>query len=110
MCIRREVFEETGLASMNVGSVIWRHTSRFVWRNQTYHQEEEFYLFHTDKFEASGAANTSELEATEFVRFKWWTSQEIKMSDDVFYPHKVAELLDTLIRNGLPDKPIEVIS
>lgn len=107
-CLRRELHEETGLSDVEIGPFIWRRHHTFEWDNQMLSQDEEFYLLPVEQFEPEMERNPSETELMVFRQFEWWTAQEISASDDEFAPRLLAEHLESLIRNGPPERPIDV--
>jgi 8-oxo-dGTP pyrophosphatase MutT (NUDIX family) len=106
--IRRELREETGLDSAEIGPVIWTRREVFPWAGKTLDQREDVVLVRTAAFEPSPALGREGLAAEDVHELRWWTLEELEASDAVFYPTKLAHFVRRLLESGPPDEPVDV--
>jgi len=107
-CMRRELEEEIGLKDAKVGPLMWTRRHVFEWNNQKIDQQEDYYLVETNAFEPTMENNPALGENSAFRGFRWWSVEEIKGSSELFAPRRIGELLDSLIRKGVPEEPFDV--
>lgn len=107
-CLRREIQEETGVVLGDVGPFVWRRHHTFQWAGRWVHQDEEFYLVPTDEFVPDCRGNPSRFERSAFVRFAWWSPEQIRSSGERFAPRLLADHLAALLAEGVPDEPVDV--
>jgi 8-oxo-dGTP pyrophosphatase MutT (NUDIX family) len=93
----RELVEETGLrvAPSELGAVVHRRTSDFTIGGQAYLQREDFFLVHTDAFDAAPTVH-SDFELMTVLGTRWWSREELRMTGERVYPQELAEVLDRL--------------
>ena len=104
---RREVFEETGLPDVRLGPCVWVREHVFPWKGRRYRQQERFFLARVDAFEPHGDHFT--VEELEMVQeHRWWTTDEIEASSEVFAPRRLGSLLRRLLVEGPPPAPVDV--
>jgi len=106
--IRRELAEETGLASFEVGPVVWTrlHIVPFIggrWDGQ----REQYHLVRVPSFTPSPTHSWEQLNAEYVFELRWWTQAELDEADETFAPRRLPELVRELLRDGPPDEPIE---
>lgn len=106
-CLRRELKEETGLTQFDVGPLIWTRRHLFPWGERTIDQEEFYYLIRAERFDPVMIDNPSQVEASSFRGFRWWTVEEIAASSELFAPRLLAEHLRRLLDDGPPETPID---
>jgi 8-oxo-dGTP pyrophosphatase MutT (NUDIX family) len=106
--LRREVYEETGLANFEVGPEVWRREQRFSWNGKAIHQFERYYLVPVDRFLPTDHHLPDKVEQDAFDEFRWWSAAKIEQSSDLFAPRQLAVLLRSLIQDGPPASPIKV--
>jgi 8-oxo-dGTP pyrophosphatase MutT (NUDIX family) len=107
VCVRREVFEETGLRNAEVGPCVWRRDHTFRWGDGVLRQVEAYYLVRTAAFEVN-VENQEDLERSFLSGHRWFSLEELAAHEEVVVPANFAELLAPLLRGELPDKPIQV--
>ena len=107
-CLRRELEEETGLQEVRIGPLIWTRAHNFEWNGRTVDQNEEYHLVDTTLFKPTMERNPASGERSAFRGFRWWSIGEITDSTELFAPRRLAELLDTLVRLGPPEVPVDV--
>ncbi len=90
----REVAEETGYrlsADDLLGPVAKRHVVH-GYSDQVIEQDESFYLAKVDAFEVDTSAHTPD-ELLTFKQFRWWSTEDLRATDDWVWPHELVELL-----------------
>jgi 8-oxo-dGTP pyrophosphatase MutT (NUDIX family) len=103
----REVFEETGLSSLDLGPEVWRRRHVFSWRGVEWDQRERWFMARVAHFEPSRAGLT-ETETTDLTAWRWWTPAELRAATDEMVPRDLAVRLRALLVDGPPAEPIEV--
>lgn len=104
----REIREEVGHDTAQLGPWIWTREHEFLFRGIRYHQRERFYLVRCEPFEVDESGLDS-LELEVVKGHRWWTVEEMKVARDaVFAPRNLAGLLEPILRGELPAKPLAV--
>ena len=98
--LRREVREELGLRSFDLGPLVWtrRHRGRF--RGRAFDQQERMYLARVDRFDPGPEPGFEQEHAVEDMRC--WTVQQLTASAETFAPRQLPRLLLELLRDGVP--------
>ena len=104
---RRELWEETGLADVELGPCVWRRRHVWRWDDRLYDSAERFFVVRVDHPTVAPQA-LGEMERQAFIEQRWWSVAEIAASPDVFIPRDIAELLPLVIAGDLPAEPLEV--
>jgi 8-oxo-dGTP pyrophosphatase MutT (NUDIX family) len=104
---RREVAEETGLMSFELGPEVWHRRHVFEWRGVNWDQHERWFLARVAAFELDGSGQTEE-ERTELTEARWWSLDELQATEDNLVPRDLATLLQDLLENGPPREPVQV--
>ncbi len=102
---RRELAEETGMTSVELGPVLWERTCSFAFDGRQWEQDEWYYLARTSTTEFDTGGHT-ELERRSVTGLRWWTCEELLSSRETVYPIRLAGLLRTLLDEGPPQFPI----
>ena len=107
--LRRELWEETGLASTEVGPWVWSRRHIWRWGTDLYDTRERFYLVRVDSLTLQLQYQTP-LERQVMIEHRWWSIPEIQSAPDseVFVPRRLGELLMPIIAGDLPKTPLEV--
>jgi 8-oxo-dGTP pyrophosphatase MutT (NUDIX family) len=101
---RREVWEETGLADVELGPHIWnrRHV---VWFNRVHTDVREvWFLARVPAFDVDTSGFT-DIEREVMPEHRWWSHQELALTADWLTPHDLARLVRDLLDNGPPATP-----
>ena len=106
--IRRELEEETGLASVEIGPVIWTrlHVVPFIggrWDGQ----HEQYHLVRTAAFAPEPRHSWEQLNAEYLFELRWWTQGQLGEAAETFAPRRLPELVRSLLRDGPPVEPID---
>lgn len=105
--VRREVFEETGLAGVDVGPCVWTRDHTFRWGAGELRQVESYYLVRVAAFEVS-IANHQEEERDFLTAYRWFSLEEIRTHGERFVPANFGDLLAPLLAGVVPERPITV--
>jgi 8-oxo-dGTP pyrophosphatase MutT (NUDIX family) len=106
--LRRELGEEVGLDSYELGPCIWTRAHEFDFPEDSpkYRgQRERIYLVRADAFEPQPRMD---LAAEGVDDLRWWTLAEIESSSATFSPRRLPELLRAILEQGPPSEPIDV--
>ena len=106
-CARRELREEAGIHSAEIGPVVWTQSVQFTFAGLYFDQDEFIHVAWTDQTELH--APTLELfEAMAFQGARWWTLEEVVAAETAFLPARLPELLPALVTGDLPDPPLDI--
>ena len=112
--LRRELREEIGLDSPEIGAHLWNrlHIIPFIdgmWDGQ---REKAYHVRIPSGFEPQPQFSWEQLNAERVFEFRWWTAAELRSaadSGDIFTaPSSLAELVEDLLTNGPPSDPPDV--
>lgn len=102
---RRELFEETGHAQVDLGPVVWIREHVLTVEGEPRRLVEHYFMataLHEDLVDHHWTA----LERQVVKAMRWWTPQEIAGSDEVIFPEGLGALLLDLMRDGPPGSPL----
>jgi 8-oxo-dGTP diphosphatase len=107
--LRRELGEEAGLDSFELGPLVWTRTHLVTlgggrWDGQT----ERYYLVRTPGFEPAPRLSWEALRLEGMTAVRWWTLGELEASDALFAPRRLPLLVRSLVREGPPAQPLDV--
>ncbi len=102
----RELREEVGLASVQIGPWIWTRRHRGTFRGRPFDQSERIYLAHVEAFEP----RLPEVEHPEHGAedIHWWTLDELHSTGEDLTPRDLAHRVRSLLEDGPPPSPIRV--
>jgi 8-oxo-dGTP pyrophosphatase MutT (NUDIX family) len=96
----RELAEETGLALSPeaFGPPLWTRTATYVRRGRRVLQHEHVVLARVaaDQPAPSKDARTPE-ELEDYTGHRWWTVEEVVVSDERFFPGRLPEILPAFL-------------
>jgi 8-oxo-dGTP pyrophosphatase MutT (NUDIX family) len=109
--LRRELVEEIGLRLTDDPPHVWRQ--RFVASGHIDGYDgvaNDFFLVRTDPFVPRGTMTREQLRAELLHGHRWWSVDELRTyaGDDLFAPHRIADLLGRLLRDGPPATPVPI--
>jgi len=102
--LRRELVEEVGLDTFELGSAVWRREHLFAMLGGFDGQREHFYVVRVPVFEPAGTPDP------DVTKRRWWALAELASSTERFAPRRLPELVAALLRDP-PDpeeKPVDV--
>ena len=103
--IEREIVEETGLETFDLGPCIWVREHWFEDLEAWGGQSERIHVVHVPPFEPDPRLD---LAAEHVGEIRWWTLEEIDAPGALFAPSRLPELLRELLERGPPSEPIDV--
>ena len=111
--MRREVWEETGFAVRDVPRLLWRRVHRFGRGLDeglpVTEQHEDIYLVPARRFEPTACHNPEASEVGIFHEFRWWSVKALQTATDhQFAPRTLPRLVEELVANGPPARPISL--
>ena len=104
---RREVREETGLANLELAGEFGRRRHVVAWGGVSYDLRERWFLARVAPFEIDISGFT-DIERAMLVDHRWWTIDEMAASGDRLVPANLAVLARSLLRDGPPERPIDL--
>jgi 8-oxo-dGTP diphosphatase len=107
--LRRELHEEVGLADATIGDHVWDrlHIVPFI-SGEWDGQREQIYVVRTPSFEPQPVLSWEQMNAEYVFELRWWTLDDLAASTAIFVPTGFAEHLSNLLRDGTPNRPIDV--
>lgn len=107
--LRRELEEELGLTSFELGPLLWRRTLHFVVPHPRWAgQHDAVFLVRTERFEPRPRLTWAQLNAEAVTALAWWTPAEVDASAERFAPRSFPELYRHISDHGPPSEPFEV--
>ncbi len=103
----RELWEETGLAGVELGPCVWTREKAVVLFGELTHGIERYFVARVAGLEVSDA-NQFDYERAVYSEVRWWPVDAIRASDETFYPIGLADLLEPVIAGYLPSPPIAI--
>ena len=106
--IRRELDEEIGLTTFELGPCVWTREHLIpLFDGRWDGQRERFHLVRSPAFEPRPRLTAEELAAEAVVGMRWWEPAELRASDTTFAPRRLPALLDELLSAGPPEAPFD---
>ncbi len=108
--LKRELVEETGLPEVFLGPPLWsrrwyRDRSEGSKKRRWDGQEETVYLIPCHPFEIAPTMTVAELLREGLVEHRWWTAEELAVTNDVLLPAALPELVREILEFGAPTEP-----
>jgi 8-oxo-dGTP pyrophosphatase MutT (NUDIX family) len=101
----RELYEETGIAEVEMGPCVWRHDARFTFAGIRFDQHEHIHVARCAGFDSDYLPPGLEaLEAMAFQGYSWWTVPDLTGIKVI--PPWLAGQLQTFLAEGPPAEPI----
>ncbi|MEV5611690.1 NUDIX hydrolase [Streptomyces sp. NPDC052225] len=107
----RELAEETGITDAELGPVLWRRICSFPFDGRRWDQDEWYFLARTASPAAHAVINEeglTDLERRSVAGARWWTYAELAEAHETVYPTRLAELLNRLLVEGPPSRPLDL--
>jgi 8-oxo-dGTP pyrophosphatase MutT (NUDIX family) len=103
--LRRELAEELGLNTFEIGPVLCRRQHTFDWGEQRICQREEYRAVHVARFEPR---MTDAVEARVLQQFRWWRIADLARSTERFTPLALADIVQRYLTEGAPSAAPDV--
>ncbi len=102
----REIREELGNESVELGPCIWTRRHIGTFRGRPFDQSEGIYLGRVAAFEPRPSPEALREHGPDDIR--WWTLDQLAETTDAFAPRHLPTLARDIVRAGPPDRPIDV--
>ncbi|MCW2544468.1 MAG: hydrolase [Frankiales bacterium] len=91
----RELFEETGLRSdpQALEGPVHEEQTLFEFATRSFLQHSTFFVLRVDTHDVD-ISGFQEVEASSIVEHRWWTRDDLRATDEVYYPACLNDLLD----------------
>jgi 8-oxo-dGTP pyrophosphatase MutT (NUDIX family) len=83
VALRRELLEEVGLETYELGPRVFAHVGEFSWAKRLYKQQNTTYLVRVAEHEPRA---TIDLALEGVVAVRWWSADELASSNEQFAP------------------------
>lgn len=103
----RELREETGAGDVELGSWVWTQDHVLSWNDEPVRFRQRFYLARAGSTQVDPGGMGDE-ERRTFRGHRWWRVEELRASNEVFYPAGLADLLAPLVAGNAPRQPVEI--
>jgi 8-oxo-dGTP pyrophosphatase MutT (NUDIX family) len=106
-CALRELHEETGIATAEIGPCIWVQHVEFDFGGWHFDQDEFIHVAWAD----GGTYDPQGLEHLEYLAFsagRWWSLDDLLASDVRLLPGRLRELLPPILAGELPLEPLDI--
>ncbi|MFI6679526.1 NUDIX domain-containing protein [Kribbella sp. NPDC050470] len=104
-CLARELREELGLLTVDIGEHVWRQEAIGAYAAGHDGVRSDYYLVRTAHFTPEP---NPEWERELVAECRWWTVDELLAADVVFAPRELPELIRALLGDGVPARPVRV--
>lgn len=101
----REIAEETGLADIRLGPVVWYGEDSRRSGDWGITFREHFIVAHSSD-ETLRKDGWTAHERNQILDMRWWDIGKLRASTDVIYPLRLAQLLEPIIAGEYPDRII----
>jgi 8-oxo-dGTP pyrophosphatase MutT (NUDIX family) len=100
----REVFEETGfrLFPEQLGPVIATRVACFEFEGRRYRQTESFFAVNVERFTPQHHG-WNDLEQRALLDHRWWTTEELQVTDETVYPGELATVVQAVLAGTLTE-------
>jgi 8-oxo-dGTP pyrophosphatase MutT (NUDIX family) len=103
----RELYEEVGLAGVDLQGAIWKRVHVFPWDDRVVEQHEHFFLCRAPHALITRQYNEPE-EINDLLDHRWWTIDAIVSSREQFAPGRLGHFAGRLFSEGLPVEILDV--
>jgi ADP-ribose pyrophosphatase YjhB (NUDIX family) len=101
----RELTEETGWQSPEVGPLIGFRRHLVTWSGVLYDSREQWFVARVASLTVDTAGFTEE-ERLEMLESRWWSLAELRETGDRLVPLMLPDLLEQVLRDGPPSEPL----
>jgi ADP-ribose pyrophosphatase YjhB (NUDIX family) len=106
--LRRELHEELGLTTFELGPHIWNREQIIPMVTGHDGQHDRIHLVHIARFEPVPTIGWDGMLAEHVHELRWWSVPDVGAADDtLFAPRALFRLLTELLTDGIPPTPIE---
>lgn len=107
--IIREIYEETGIADIdvNVGPVVWYSKVELLFRGIRTLFDESYFVAKTTKLIVTTHAAT-EYEKENIKEYKWWSYDELQKTNEPVFPVNLRNYIADIMAGKYPEQPIDI--
>lgn len=105
--VRRELWEEAGIANAEIGPCIWVQAVEFTFGGWRFEQDEWVHVVRCDGT-AEGPKGLESLESLAFGDQRWWHLDELMDQRPRTIPYRMTEFLPALVSGAVPSSPIDI--
>ena len=110
--LRRELGEELGLTTFDVGPLVWERTHIIPFLDGRFDgQHDRCFLVETDAFAPAPALSWEQLNAEYLFEIRWWTPDEVAAFQPtdrlITAPRRLAALFSSVLTDGVPATPFD---
>lgn len=105
--LARELAEEAGVRSVDVGPCVWTQRAQFTFAGWDFDQDERIYVATSDG-DTSGTRHLEAFEAMAFEEARWWDPTELLADDAPTVPPRLREFLAPIVAGERPNPPIDI--
>jgi 8-oxo-dGTP diphosphatase len=106
--LRRELAEELGLVDIAIGPHVWSRLHVIPMMNGAWDgQADQIHLVRTAAFQPEPQIGWDRLNAEYVHELRWWTLDEVLVSNARFAPRRLGEHLARLLSDGPPAEPVD---
>ena len=97
--LKRELQEELGLQTFQMGPLVWRRQHTFDWGGRRIRQREHYHIVGVARFEPHMSDQT---EAATLDQFRWWHASELARTKERLTPVSLANIVASYLASGAP--------
>ncbi len=107
--LAREVAEETGfvLDPASVSPARWHRQATFRWFGRRRWQQETVHVARLAEGTVPGPLGRTDDEGAAVLEQRWWSLNDVAISDEAFYPRRLAELGALVLAGREVHEPFE---
>jgi 8-oxo-dGTP pyrophosphatase MutT (NUDIX family) len=105
---RRELHEETGITTADIGPCVWTQHCQFTFAGWHFDQDEFVHVAWCAGAVDFRPAGLEAFEALAFEGHRWWPLDELLSSQEKVLPHRMREFLPALVAGDLPVEPFDI--
>lgn len=103
----RELREETGIEAALLAGWLWSREKNGDLGGEPVRAIERYYLIRAEPAQVHTRYQLA-YEREVYQQSRWWSVDELRASNETAYPAGLADLLDTLIAEGVPATPLRL--
>lgn len=97
--VAREVREETGIHTFDVGPELWFGSNQLTFKGVPTQTFERFFLVRSPTAELGRTAWT-DIEKEIMRTSRWWTVADLRAAEDMIFPPRFGYLVDRFLKHG----------
>jgi 8-oxo-dGTP pyrophosphatase MutT (NUDIX family) len=105
---RRELHEETGITTAEIGPCVWTQHAEFTFAGLNFDQDEYVHVAWCARDVTIRPAGLEAFEVMAFEGHRWWPLDELMTSDERLLPRRMREFLPALVAGDFPIEPLDI--